>query len=52
MFLAFTGGVNVAISPVKENVTVQSFPTQSSITLADDGSGESTPKESAKAENR
>jgi len=52
MFLAFTGGVKVFISPVKEKVTVQSFPTQSSITLAEAGSGERTPNESAKAENR
>jgi hypothetical protein len=37
---------------VKEKVTVQSFSTQLSITLADEGSGESTPKETAKAENR
>jgi hypothetical protein len=52
IFLAFWGGRKVFISPLKAKVTVQSFPTQFSITLAEAGSGESTPKESASAENR
>jgi hypothetical protein len=51
-FFAFFGGLKVFISPLKVKVTVQSLPTQLSTTLAEAGSGESTPKDSARAENR